>query len=149
MPPAVAAFDPRDGVACAFEDEDVLDVGAGLEGCVDDGLCGDGLAAAATLVGGEDDAAAAVLDAVAEGLGGEAGEDDGVDGADAGAGEEGGDGVPGHGEVEGDGVALADAEGLEDVGEGADLVEELGVGDVGALGRLVGFVDDGGLAAVR
>lgn len=58
------------------------------------------LPAAPALVGGNDDAALAVLDTVPEGLGAEAGEYDGVDCAEAGAGEEGGDGVPGHGEVD-------------------------------------------------
>ena len=145
VPPLVAAGGPGDGAARALEDEDVRDEGAVRERGVDDGLGRDGLAAAPALVAGDEDAAAAVLHAVAQGLGGEAGEDDGVDGADARAGEEGGGGVPGHGEVDGDGVALLDAVGLEDVRDAADFAQELGVGDLAALAWLVGFVDDGDL----
>lgn len=68
-----------------------------------------------------------------------------MDGADAGAGEEGGDGVPGHGEVDGDGVAAFDAVGFEDIGDAADFVEKFGVGYFATAIGFVGFVDDGGL----
>jgi hypothetical protein len=61
----------------------VLDQRALLERVVDDRLCRDRLAAALALIGGDDDAGAAVLDTVPQGLGREAGEDDRVDGADA------------------------------------------------------------------
>jgi len=68
-----------------------------------------------------------------------------VDGADAGAGEKSGGGLPGHGEVDGDGVAFFDAHGLEDVGDAADFAEEFGVGDEFALAWFVRFPDDSGL----
>ena len=105
----------------------------------------DGLATAPALVRGDDDAGPAVVDAVPERLGREAREDDGVDGADAGAGEEGGDGLPGHGHVDRDGVALLHAVGLEDVGEAAHFAEELAERDLAALAGLVCLVNDGRL----
>lgn len=71
-----------------------------------------------------------------------------MDGADAGASEEGGDGLPCHREVDRDGVSLLDAHGLEDIGDTADFTEELRVRDVAALVGLVGFVNDGGLSQV-
>lgn len=42
-------------------------------------------------------------------------------------------------------VTLLDTPRLEDVGHPGDLSEELGIGDVDALSRLVGLVKDGGL----
>ena len=53
--------------------------------------------------------------------------------------------MPGHGEVYGDGVALLDAEGLEDVRDAADFAQELAIADFTAFTRLVGLVDDCGL----
>ena len=49
---------------------------------------------------------------------------------------------------EGTHVALLDAKGLEDVGGLADLLEELLVGDLEVLSRLVGLPNDGGLKVV-
>lgn len=145
VPPRVAALDKVDRVAGPLEHEDVLDDRAVLDGVVRELLDRDALAAAAALVGGDDDAGLAVVDTVAEGLGREAGEDDGVDGADAGAGEEGGDGLPGHGQVDRDGVALLDTPGLEHVCDAADFAEELAVADLGAFTGLISLVDDRGL----
>lgn len=145
VPPEIATLGPRHLVAGTLEDEDLLDGRAVLERSIDDGLGSDGLASTASLVGGDDDLASAVVDTVAEGLGGEAGEDDGVDGTNASAGKEGSGGLPGHGEVDGDGVALLDAQALEDVGDLADLAQELAVGDLGALTGFVRLVDDRGL----
>lgn len=148
VPPDVAAGGHGDVGAGAAVDEAVGDAGALLEGLVDDLLGADELAAALALVAGDDDLAAGVVDAVAQGVGGEAGEDDGVDGAEAGAGEEGDEGLGDHGQVDGDGVALGDAHLLEDVGGAADLAQQLGVGQGAALADLVGLVDDGGLVGV-
>ena len=142
VPPLVAAGRPRDLAAGAPEDEDVLDEGALLDGGVRDRLRRDRLTTAAALVGRDEHARLAVLDAVAERLGGEPGEHDRVHGADARAREEGRDGVPCHGQVHGHGVALLHAPRLEHVRDGAHLAQELGVGDVGALVGLVGLVDD-------
>lgn len=68
-----------------------------------------------------------------------------MDGADAGTSEEGCDGLPSHGKVDGDGGAFGDAERFEDVSKGADLTHKLGIGDQRARVGFVGFVDDGGL----
>ena len=100
------------------------------------------------LVGGDHRARVAVVDAVGERVRGEAGEDDGVDGADAGAGQHGEGGLGDHRQVDDHAVALADAEALEHVGHAADFGVKLAVGDVpGRLGGVVGLPEDGGLVA--
>jgi catechol 2,3-dioxygenase-like lactoylglutathione lyase family enzyme len=53
--------------------------------------------------------------------------------------------LPGHGEVNRDGIAFLDAEGFEDVGDFAYFAKEFSVGDDTAIGRFIGFVDDRGL----
>ena len=68
-----------------------------------------------------------------------------MDGADAGAGEDGDGQFRDHGQVEGHPVALAHAQALEDVGATADLPVQLLVGEgAGLLGALP-FPDEGGL----
>ena len=109
MPPLVPPTSPRDITPSALQDQYMFDEGTLLQRRIHNRLCGNSLPAAPALIAGNDDAAFAVLDAIAEGFRGEASKDDGVDSADAGAGEEGGDGVPGHGEVDGNGVAAFDA----------------------------------------
>ena len=145
VPPSITALDPVDGASGTLEHKNVLNVRAMLKRGISKLLDRNGLATAAALVGSDHDTGLAVVDAVAERLRGEASEDDGVDGAEAGAGEEGGDSLPGHGHVDGDGVALLDAPLLEDVRDAAGLAEELAVADLAALAGLVGLVDDGGL----
>ena len=145
MPPVVTTFNPRHGVASPLEDKDLLDEGAIPDSGVGDGLSRNSLATTPSLVRSDEDARLAVDHTITKGLGGETGEDDGVDSANSGAGEEGGDGVPSHGEVDRNGVALLDAPGPEDVGDAADFAEQFGVADFATLTRLVGFVDDGGL----
>jgi hypothetical protein len=141
----VATFNPRYVVASPLENKDLLDEGAILDSGISDGLGCNGLATTPALVGSDEDARLAVEHAITQGLGGETGEDDGVDSANSGTGEEGGDGVPSHGEVDRDGVALLDTPRPEDVGDAADFAEQFGVGDLATLTRFVGFVDDGGL----
>lgn len=145
MPPCITSRGERNLVSSTLEHQDLFDFWALLESGVNDSLGRDSLAAALALVRGNEDAGLAVLDTVAERLGREAGKDDRVNGADASTGEEGGNGVPGHGQVDGDGIALLDSKGLEDVGDGADLAQELAVRDLAAIAWLVGLVDDGGL----
>ena len=53
--------------------------------------------------------------------------------------------MPGHWEVDGNGVSLLHTVGLEDVGKTARLAEELAIADLSAFTGLIGFVDDGGL----
>ena len=148
VPPLIPSRSPWDLVTSALEDQDMLDAWGLLDGSVSDDLGGDGLSTAATLVGGDQDAGLAVVHAIPEGLSGEAGEDDGVDGADTRACKEGCDCLPCHGEIDRDGVALLNAEILEDVRDAADLAEKLSVGDVATFIWLVGFVNDGGLRVI-
>ena len=82
-------------------------------------------AAAVAGVLGEDGDAGGVVDAVGDGVRGESAEDDGMDGADAGAGEQRDGELGRHAHVDGDAVAAFDAETLEDVGEALDLRVEI------------------------
>lgn len=137
VPPEVAAVLHGGVLAGAFHDQHgfhlqvaVFVVGGGAEGVVDDGFEGEGFAAAELAVGGDDDAGAGVDEALAEGGCAEAAEDDGVDDAEAGAGQHGDDGFGDAGQVDGGAVAGAEAEGGQVVGGFADVVEEFLVGDV-------------------
>ena len=148
MPPEIAALCERHLGARPLVHEAVRDVGTLLQSLIDDLLGADELAAALALVRGDADLGAGVDDAVAQGVGAEAGEDDGVQGADTCAGEEGDDCFWNHGEVDGDGVTLLHAHLLQHPRELADFAEELAVADGSALALLVCLVDDGGLVGV-
>lgn len=102
----------------------------------------DALGPAHALVGRNDDGGARIHDAVVNGLGREAGENDGVDGADAGAGEHGDADVGHDGHVDGHSVPLANAEGAEQVGQAAHLVVQLLVRDVPCVARVVALPDE-------
>ncbi len=142
MPPEVATGGERDlhvrnagiGGVLALVDDDAADAGTALDGLVDDLLELDGLAAAVADVLREDDAAVGVVDAVGDGVGREAAEDDRVHRADACAGEHRDGELRAHAHVNGDAVALLDSERLEDVGELLYLFEELGVGELADFG---------------
>ena len=85
-----------------------------------------------------------VVDAVGDGVGGESAEDDGVDGADARAGEQGDGQLGRHAHVDGDAVAFLDAERLEGVGEFLHFGVQFGVGEAANFAGLA-FPDDRGL----
>ena len=68
-----------------------------------------------------------------------------MDGTDTRAGEEGGDGLPCHGQIHRDGVALLDAIRLEDVRDAGDLTQELAVADILVLAGLICLVNDSSL----
>lgn len=142
VPPLVAALRPRDVFPSPLQNQDMLNERAVLERSVDDRLGGDSLAAALALVGGDHDAAFAILHTITQRLGGKAGEDYGVDGAYTGTGEECGDRLPVHGEVDGHGVTLLDAEALQDVGDAGDFGKQFAIGDLFAVRGLVCFVDN-------
>jgi hypothetical protein len=148
VPPPVAALGHGHVGAGAAVHQAVGDVRALLQRIVDNLLGADQLAAALALVAGDDDLGPRIVDPIAQGVGGEAGEDDGVDGTDARAGQEGDERLGDHGQVDGNGVALLDAHLLEHVGCLADLAQQLAVGQGAALADLVGLVDDGGLLGV-
>lgn len=148
VPPLIPALRPRNLASRALQHQYMFNVGTLLQRSVHDCLRRDRLPSALALVRSEEDLALAVDHTITKRLGRETCEDDGMDGADAGASEEGGDGLPCHREVDRDGVSLLDAHGLEDIGDTADFTEELRVRDVAAFVGLVGFVNDGGLSQV-
>ena len=76
MPPFVTSFGPRNRLPGPLEDENVLDLGALLESGINDGLGGNSLSTSSALIGGDENAGLAILDAVSKGLGRETGEDD-------------------------------------------------------------------------
>lgn len=145
MPPLVTALDHVHIASSALENQDVLDTWCALECSIDDRLGGDGLATTTALIGGDNHTGRAVNNTVAKGLGTESSKDNTVDGADTSASKEGRGGVPCHGQVDTDGLALGNAEILENVGDPAGLAEKLGIGDGRTLTGLIGFVYDGGL----
>jgi hypothetical protein len=108
---------------------------------IGDALEGHDLATAVAAVGGDEQFGVEFVHAVGEGVGAEAGEDDGVEGADAGAGEHEDDEFGDHGQVEGDGVALLDTEITEYGGAAIDLAVEAGVGQRAGVAGLAFPVD--------
>ena len=89
-------------------------------------------------VGGDDKFGLGILDPVGDGLGAEPTEDDGVNGTDAGAGEHGDGGFRDHRQVDEHAIARRDAVALEHVGESADLMMKLFIGEDAFLARFVG-----------
>lgn len=142
MPPAIPALSPRDLATRTLEHQNMLDDRGKLQCCVHDRLGSNRLSASPSLVGGDEYAGLAIVDAIAERLRRKAGEYNGMDGSDTCAGQEGGDSLPCHGQVHGYGVALLHTEFLEHVGDAADFAKQLGVGDLPALTRLICFIDD-------
>lgn len=99
-------------------------------------------------VGGDDDAGTGVDEALAECRGAEAAEDDGVNDAEAGAGQHGDDGFGDAGQVDGSAVAGAETQGGQVVGGFAHVVEEFTVGDVaGVVGVFADPVVGDGISA--
>lgn len=148
VPPQITAGDHVNVGAGAAVDEDVADVGALLQGIVDNLLGADELATSLAFVGGDDEPGLGIKDTVPESVGGEAGKDNGVDGADTNTGQDGDDGLGDHGHVDGDGVTLLNAGLLQDPGDLGDVAEKLAVGDVAAIVDLVGLVDEGDAVGV-
>ncbi len=118
------------------------------ERLVDRGLELDDAAAAAPAVGGDDQARARVLDAIADGIEGEAAEHHRMHRADPRAGLHGDDRLGNHRHVDHDAVAATDAQLLEAVGEPANLRVQLPVGQAAHVARLA-LGNDGGLVAAR
>ena len=127
-------------------DDDFLDEVERFQSFVDDGLEGDGFAAAEADVAGDDDFRLRVGDAVAKRGVSQAGVDDGMNCADAGAGQHGHCAFDGERHVDDDAVALDHSQGLQAIGEAADLAVELAVGD-DALGAVLAQPDEGGAIA--
>ena len=141
VPPHVAAGGHRDGVQLVrgsgpVDHQDVLDGVVAGDGGVRVVLDRHGGAAAELAVGGDQELGAGVLHPELQGLGGEAAEDQGMDGADAGHGEGDDHGFGDDGEVDDHPVALGDAEVQEGIGGFGDLALEFGVGDGAAVAGL-------------
>ena len=148
VPPKVTASGPGNLSAGPLEDENASDIGALLESFVYDALGTDDLATTATLVSGDDDLGASVEDTVTERVGGETGEDNGVDGTNTGASKERNESLRNHRKVDGNSVTFLDTLLLKSPGNAGNLTQELSVCDGAALAGLVGLVDDGGLVGV-
>ena len=82
MPPLVTSLRPGNGVAGPLLGKNVLDPGALLED--GGGLGNNSLSTLLTIIGCDQNAGLAILDAVARRLGGETSEDDGEDSTDPG-----------------------------------------------------------------
>ncbi len=89
-----------------------------------------------------------VVDAIGDGVGGESAEDDGVNRADARAGKQRDGQLRRHAHINGDAIALLDAECLEGIGELLHFDMELGVGEAADFARFA-FPDEGGFAGAR
>ncbi len=143
----IAALVERDVGLGVAEHQD-LDVGrAPLERFVGIALERDVAPAALAAIGGDHELAGAVVDPVGQAVGREAAEHHRVDGADPRAGEHGEGGLGDHRHVDRDPVALLDAQALQDVGEPADLLVQLAVGDLAVDLRVVALPEDRGLIA--
>ena len=142
MPPIVAAFLDMDPVFGMADDEHRFHRRAVLQRLVDIGLERDQLAAAHAAVGGNDDPAVAVLDAAGQRLGRKAAKHHRMDRADPRAGKHRHGRLGDHRHVDRHPVALPGAETLQRIGEAADLLVQLAVGEPALLRRIVAFPDD-------
>ena len=147
--PQVASGVHRDLGRGAARDEHGLDHGQTLDGLVGDRLERDRLAAAQPLVRGDDDLAAGIEDAIAQGFRGEATEHDRMHRTDARARQHRVCGLGDHRHVDADAIALAHAVREQHVREPTDLVLELTVAHVPIGAGLVTGPQDRGLLATR
>ena len=138
-----------DGCAGALHHDDMIDTARLGDRRVGIGLQRHLAAAAQAFVGRDDDVRLAILDAAGERIRREAAEHHGMDGADARAGQHGVGRFRNHRQIDGDAVAFLDVAVAQDIGEAADLVVQLLIGDVLGIFRIVAFPDDGGLVASR
>ena len=142
----VAAMHPGNLIAGVLDDQAAHLVRAVQQGGI--GVRFQRRAAAATRrgIGGDDELGAAIIDPVRQRIGREARENNGVDGADAGAGEHRIGGFRDHRQIDHDPVAAHDALRKQHVRHPVHLFGQLLVGDVlGRFLRIIGFEDDRGL----
>jgi hypothetical protein len=147
--PDVAALDPVDRRPGIADDDHFLDAGQVVfrQRGVHVRLERDLLAAPHALVSRDDEFRVAVADAAGERVRRKTAENDGVNGADAGAGEHRDRGLRDHRHVDGDAVALGHALRAQRVGEAAHPFVQFAVGDgVGNRG-VVAFEQQRGLVA--
>ena len=130
MVPDVAHRIHVDRRAGALDDDDMIDAAGLGDRRIGIGFQRHLAAAAQAFVGGDDDVRLAILDAAGKRIRREAAEHHGMDGADAGAGQHGVGRFRNHRQIDGDAVALLDVAVAQDIGEAADLVVQLLIGDV-------------------
>lgn len=148
MPPEVAALGPGHLGTGTLVDQDTVHIRALLEGLIDDALGANDLTTALALVGGDNDLGTSVDDTVTEGVGGETSEDNGVNGTNTRASQEGNNGLGDHGKVDGHGIALLHALLFQGPGDARDFPEQLAESDIATRVGLVGFIDDGNFIGV-
>ena len=118
MQPFVPSWGDWDLVSGSSEKEHMFYIRAFFDGGIHDRLGGDSFPTAATFVGGQNNARVTVENAIAERFRAKPSENDRVNSSNAGAGEESGNGLPCHGQVNGNSVAFFDAKSFEDVRDG-------------------------------
>ena len=147
--PQVAPSGHGDVGTRALNHQHMLDAAAAAQAqrFVNDGFQRQLLATTHLVVGGDDHLGAGVFDAVAQALCREAAKHHRVGGTDAGTGLHGGHALDGHGDVDDDAVAFADAQRLHRVGDLAGARQQLCIGGAGDLAA-VGLKNDGGFVAL-
>jgi len=148
VPPDITALGPRDLRASALVDQAGGHIGALLQSLVDNSLGTNDLATTLTLIGSDDNLGVRVEQAVTEGVGGETGKNDGVDGTNTRASKECNDSLGNHGQVNTNGITLLDTTLLQSPSHTGDFPQQLAICDGAALVGLVGLVDDGDLIRV-
>ena len=148
MPPEITAISPGHFSTGTLINQNAMHIGALLESLIDDALGADNLATTLTLIGSNNDLGTGVNDTVTERVGGETGENDRVDSANARASQESNHGLWNHRKVDSNSVTLLDALLLQGPSDAGDFTEQLSVGNIPALIGLIGLVDDGNLVGV-
>lgn len=143
MPPLVSSLGESYRFPCTLQDKNGLDdAGDVFESCVNDSFRSDRLSSTLALVRRNKNPALAVYNTITKRLGGESCKNDGMNGTDTCTSEKRRYGLPSHREVYGDSIALANTQGLEYVGDAADLAEQFSVANVLAFVGFVCLVDD-------
>ena len=106
-------------------------------------LEGNGFATPHGNIGGDEEFAGGIVDAVGQGIGAESAKHHRMDRADPGAGQHGDGGLGDHGHVNGHAIAFLDAEGFQDVGAFADVGVKFAVSDLFDFIFGVALPDDG------
>jgi hypothetical protein len=137
----VSPVHPVDGRIAArrrdpIDHHHVLDGRAVGDGNICGGLQQSRLAPAPTAIGGDQHLAFGVVDAVSQGVGGEPAEHHGVGRAETGTCQHRDRELEHHRQVDGDPIALGDAQPCQHVGESLHLGEQLAVGDGPGVARL-------------
>ena len=146
VPVGVAAGDQRGGRHGPLQDDAMLDlVGRHLYRAIEQGLVIDYATGLDAAGGADDDLGLAIVDAHGQLVRGEAAEDHGMHGTQAGAGIHGDQCLGHHGHVDDDPVTLAHAPVGERAGEKGDFVAQLGIGEGRDGVRDGAVVDEGRL----